>query len=87
MVQSQRDQDKVRTFAVFDQPQEISRPKSVISQGRDVTWSIQPRFVYQFSFQNHYELMEYWEVEENTNIDVVEETKENYLWLFEYAEA
>jgi hypothetical protein len=26
-------------------------------------------------------------VEENTNIDVVEETEENYLWSFEYAEA
>ncbi len=26
-------------------------------------------------------------MEENINIDVVEETKENYLWSFEYAEA
>jgi hypothetical protein len=26
-------------------------------------------------------------MDENTNIDVVEETKENYLWSFEYAKA
>jgi hypothetical protein len=31
--------------------------------------------------------MEDWEVEENTNIDVLEKTKENYLRSFEYAEA
>jgi hypothetical protein len=31
--------------------------------------------------------MKYWEVEENTNIDVVEETKENYLWSSEYVKA
>jgi hypothetical protein len=29
--------------------------------------------------------MEDWEVEENTNIDVVEENEENYLQSFEYA--
>ncbi len=29
--------------------------------------------------------MEDWEVEENTNINVVEETKENYLPSYEYA--
>ncbi len=31
--------------------------------------------------------MENWEVEENTNIDVVKETGKNYLWSFEYAKA
>jgi hypothetical protein len=31
--------------------------------------------------------MEDWEVEENTNINVVEETEGNYLWSFEYAGA
>jgi hypothetical protein len=31
--------------------------------------------------------VEDWEVEENTNINVVEETKENYLQLFKYVEA
>jgi hypothetical protein len=31
--------------------------------------------------------VEDWEVEENTNIHVVEETKESYLWSSEYAEA
>ncbi len=30
--------------------------------------------------------MEDWEVEENTNIDVLEKTKENYLWSSKYAE-
>ncbi len=30
--------------------------------------------------------MEDWEVEENTNIDVFEEIKENYLWSSKYAE-
>jgi hypothetical protein len=31
--------------------------------------------------------VEDWEVEENTNIDVLEETEENYLRSFEYAKA
>jgi hypothetical protein len=31
--------------------------------------------------------VEDWEVEENTNIDVVEESEENYLQKFEYVEA
>jgi hypothetical protein len=35
--------------------------------------------VYQSTFPDYYELMEDWEVEENTNIDVVEEIEENYL--------
>jgi hypothetical protein len=35
--------------------------------------------VYQFASPNYYEHVEDWEVEENTNIDVLEETKENYL--------
>jgi hypothetical protein len=34
--------------------------------------------VYQSAFPDYYELVEDWEVEENTNIDVVKETKENY---------
>jgi len=36
---------------------------------------------------NYSEPMENWEVEENTNIDVVEEIEENYLQLSEYVEA
>jgi hypothetical protein len=51
----------------------------MISQGRDVVGGIQPSFVYQSTFPNYYELVEDWEVEENINIDVVEEIKENYL--------
>jgi hypothetical protein len=35
--------------------------------------------VYQSTFSDYYELLENWELEENTNIDVLEETKENYL--------
>jgi predicted solute-binding protein len=31
--------------------------------------------------------VEDWEVEKNTNIDMVEEIEKNYLWSFEYAEA
>jgi hypothetical protein len=31
--------------------------------------------------------MENWEVEENTNIDVLEEIEENYLQSFKYAKA
>jgi hypothetical protein len=43
--------------------------------------------VYRFACPNYYELMEDWEVEENTNIDVIEEIEENYLQSFEYAKA
>jgi hypothetical protein len=35
--------------------------------------------VYHFASLDYYEPTEYWEVEENTNINVVEEIKENYL--------
>jgi hypothetical protein len=35
--------------------------------------------MYQFASPDYNEPMEDWEVEGNTNIDVVEETKENYL--------
>jgi hypothetical protein len=34
---------------------------------------MQPMFMYQFAFLDYHELMEDWEVEENTNNDVVEE--------------
>jgi hypothetical protein len=50
----------------------------VTSQGRDVIGGIQPRFVYQSTFPNYYEPAEDWEVEENTNINVFEEIKDNY---------
>ncbi len=43
--------------------------------------------MYQSTSLDYYELVEDWEVEENTNINVVEETKENYLQSSEYAEA
>jgi len=43
--------------------------------------------VYQFAFPDYYELVEDWEVEENTNIDVVKETKENYPRSSEYAKS
>jgi hypothetical protein len=31
--------------------------------------------------------VEDWEVEENIDIDVLEETKDNYLWSSKYAKA
>jgi hypothetical protein len=43
--------------------------------------------VYQSASPNYYEPMEDREVEENTNINVVEKTKENYLRSSEYAKA
>jgi len=51
----------------------------VTSRKRDVIRGIQPKFMYKFASPDYNEPMEDWEVEENTNIDVVEETKENYL--------
>jgi hypothetical protein len=43
--------------------------------------------VYQSTFSDYYELLENWGLEENSNIHVLEETKENYLCSFEYVEA
>jgi hypothetical protein len=43
--------------------------------------------VYQFASLDYYEPVEDWEVEENTNINVLEKTKESFLRPFEYAEA
>jgi hypothetical protein len=40
------EENKVRSFVVLNQPQEISSPKLVNIQGRDVIGGIQPRFVY-----------------------------------------
>ncbi len=34
--------------------------------------------MYQSASPDYYELVEHWEVDENTNVDVFEETKENY---------
>jgi hypothetical protein len=39
------------------------------------------------TFLNYYELVENWELEENTNINVLEEIVENYLRPFEYVKA
>jgi hypothetical protein len=35
--------------------------------------------VYQSTLPNYYELVKDWEVEENTNVNVVEEIEKNYL--------
>jgi hypothetical protein len=43
--------------------------------------------VYQSASSNYLKLVEDWKVEENTNIIVFEEIKENYLKPFEYVEA
>jgi hypothetical protein len=79
MIQIQKNQDGTRTFEVFDQMQKISSLESLTNQKRDVIGGVQPMFVYQSTSLNYYELVEDSEVEENTNINVVEETKENYL--------
>jgi hypothetical protein len=34
--------------------------------------------VYQFASPNYYELMEHWEVDEKTNVDVFEKIEVNY---------
>jgi hypothetical protein len=39
--------------------------------------------VYQSTSLDYYEPMEHWEVDENTNVDVFVETKENYPRSFE----
>ncbi len=54
---------------------------------RDVTWRIQPKFVYQFVSPYYYEPVEHWKVDENTNVDVFEEIEENYPRSFKYAKA
>jgi hypothetical protein len=59
----------------------------VTSQGRDVTEGIKPKFVYQYAFPDYYELVEHWEVDENTNVDVFEEIEENYRRSSKYVEA
>jgi hypothetical protein len=56
-------------------------------QRKDVTGGIQPKFVYQSAFPNYCELVEHWDVNENTNVDVLEETEENYPRSFEYEKA
>jgi hypothetical protein len=56
----------------------------VTNQGKDVTRSTQPKFVYQSTSPNYYEPVKHWEVDENTNLDVFEKTKENYPRSSEY---
>jgi hypothetical protein len=38
--------------------------------------------VYQYASLDYYELVEHYEVDENTNVDVFEEIEENYLNFF-----
>ncbi len=87
VVQSHRDQVGARTFVIPDHSHEISSLKLVISRRKDVTRCIQPKFVYQSTSPNYYEQVEHWEVDENTNVDVFEETKENYPRSYEYVKA
>jgi hypothetical protein len=42
--------------------------------------------VYQYASPYYYALVEEWEVEKNTNIDMLEEIGENYLQSSEYVE-
>ncbi len=85
IIQSHKDQDGARTSILPNKSQEFSSPKSMTSRGRDVTRGIQPKFVYQSTSPNYYEPVEHWEVDENTNVDVFEETEENQPQSFEYA--
>jgi hypothetical protein len=48
VVQIDRDQDKIGTSIILDQPLEISSPKLIISKRRDIIGGIQSRFMYQF---------------------------------------
>ncbi len=57
------------------------------SQKKDITRGIQSKFVYQFASPYYYEVVENWEVEENTNIDVLEDIKENNLRSSKYVKA
>ncbi len=43
--------------------------------------------MYRSTFLNYYELVEHWEMDENTNVDVFKEIKENRLRSFEYVKA
>jgi hypothetical protein len=43
--------------------------------------------VYQSTSPDYYESVKHWEVDENTNVDVFKETKENYPRSFKYAKA
>jgi hypothetical protein len=58
MVQNHMDQNGVGTSIAFDQPSEISNPKLVTNQGRDITRGIQSKFVYKSTSPNYYEPME-----------------------------
>ncbi len=87
MVQNYRNQDGVGTSIVPDQLQEISSPELMTSWRKGVTRGIQHRFVYEFTSLNYYEPMEHWQVDENTNVSVFEEIKENYPQSSEYAKA
>jgi hypothetical protein len=59
----------------------------MISRGRDVIRRIQPKYVYQFTSLVPRDPMEHWEVDENTNVDVFQETKENNPRPSKYAKA
>ncbi len=43
--------------------------------------------MYQSASPDYYEPVEHWEVDENTNVDVFEEIKENYPRSSKFAEA
>jgi hypothetical protein len=60
VVQNRKDQNGTGTFVVHDQSQEISSPKLMNSRRRDVIRGIQPKFVYQSTYLNYYELVENW---------------------------
>jgi hypothetical protein len=51
VVQTWRDKNETWTYAILNQPHEISSPKSMTSQGRDVTGGIQPNLCISLQIQ------------------------------------
>jgi hypothetical protein len=58
MVQRRKDQDKTWIFVVPNQLSEISSSELITSRRRDITGSIQSRFVYQLASLDYYEPVE-----------------------------
>jgi hypothetical protein len=58
VAQSCKDQNRAETSTILDQPQGIPSLELMTSWKKDVTWGIQPRFVYQSTSLDYYELVE-----------------------------
>ncbi len=58
-VQTLKNQDRVGISIILDQLWEISSPKSVTNRRKDVIRDIQPKFVYQSTSLDYYELVDH----------------------------